>query len=307
MQDKRIKLIYFSLGGSEVRQLSLSWQKLTGIASLGFVFLILFVSLFLHIFTDFFHSWQVTHLSKSNFQLEKLLTEMEKKVKTIESKVNVIQNTDDDLRVFVDLPIIDSDIKKLGVGGSVYDSYSSHSALDETTRIHAIKVKQIIDNIAQRVELASDSRQEIMKKYQDDIQQLKQTPSIRPVVGGRISAQFGMRLDPFVDKFKPHHGIDISAPRGTDIYAAADGKIIETKTRYRPNYGYGKQIIVDHGYGMKTRYAHLSKVLVKPGQKITRYTVIGKVGDTGRSTGPHLHYEVLKEGKTVNPALYLID
>lgn len=307
MQDKRIKLIYFSMGGSEVKQLCLGWKKIIGILSLSFVFVLLFVFLILQIFTDFFHNWQVARLSKSNSQLEELLTEMGQKINKIETKVKYLEKEDDDLRVFVDLPVIDSDTRELGIGGYSEDTYANYTSIENDALDQAIKIQRMIENMEQRVTLASDSRNDIMNKYNEDLRQLKSTPSIRPVLGGRVTASYGLRLDPFVDKYRTHEGLDISAPRGTDIHATADGRVVEVQSKYEPNKDFGKYIVIDHGYGYQTRYAHLHKILVTRGQKVKRYDVIGKVGDTGRSTGPHLHYEVLVNNKKKDPGKYIID
>lgn len=307
MQDKRIKLIYFSMGGSGVKQISLGWKKTVGLSLVTFVLLLVFVFGILQVFTDFFHNWQVTRLSKSNTQLQYLLTEMGEKINEIETKVRFLEKEDDDLRVFVDLPAIDGDTRNLGIGGQSVNTYANYTSIDENELDKAIKIQRMIDNMEQRVSLASDSRNDIMTKYNEDLQQLKHTPSIRPVVGGRISAMFGLRIDPFVEKYRPHEGIDITAPRGTDIHAAADGRVVEVHRKYEPNKSFGKYIVVDHGYGYTTIYGHLHKILVNPGQKIKRYDIIGKVGDTGRSTGPHLHYEVHVNNKKVDPSNYIID
>ena len=115
----------------------------------------------------------------------------------------------------------------------------------------------------------------------------------------RISSYFGWRQDPVYRNIrKMHEGIDFTAPRGTEIHVTGNGVVEEIKLSRR---GYGNQIIINHGFGYKSRYAHLSKILVKEGQKVTRGEVIGLVGNTGKSVGPHLHYEVLKNNRPINP------
>ncbi len=131
---------------------------------------------------------------------------------------------------------------------------------------------------------------------------LAATPSIMPVRGW-FSHGYGWRKDPFTGKRAFHRGVDIVAPQGTPIAAPADG-VVSRAGRLGP---YGKSIDISHGYGYVTRYAHLSEVLVKPGQKVSRGDKIGAVGSTGRSTGPHLHYEMFRDGRRVNPWKYLGD
>ncbi|MBN1542673.1 M23 family metallopeptidase [candidate division KSB1 bacterium] len=309
MRNKQIKVIYFSFGGSDVREISLDWKKIIAIFSTVFTLLLFLASVVVGLTTDFFHNRQVTHLSKANKQLNGLLDDMTRRVSVLETQVQDLEKEDNDLRIFVDLPQIDSDVRKLGIGGHSLAAYGNGNteSIPEDTRSEAMRVKNLLDNLEQRIQIAADSRSEILNKYSEDLKKIKHTPSIRPVINGRYTDRFGFRLDPLVDKVRPHHGLDIAAPRGTPIYAAADGVVNLVVEKYRPNYGYGKLVEIDHGYGFKTRYAHLNKILVKKGQKITRHTIIGHVGDTGRSTGPHLHYEVLAQNKPVNPELYILD
>jgi murein DD-endopeptidase MepM/ murein hydrolase activator NlpD len=125
-------------------------------------------------------------------------------------------------------------------------------------------------------------------------------PSIWPV-HGRISAAFGERLDPLDGEGAFHAGVDIAAPIGTDIESPADGIVLEAG----PDAGYGKSILIDHGYGIATRYGHLSRIDVVVGQEVNRGQIIGAVGMTGRATGPHLHYEVHVHDTPVNPVRYM--
>ncbi|MBD3374972.1 peptidoglycan DD-metalloendopeptidase family protein [candidate division KSB1 bacterium] len=307
MRNKQIKLIYFSYGGSDVKQISLGWKNIVGFAVATFTILLFFVSVMIGLFTDFYHNWQVNHLNKTNGQLLVFLDEMTEKVKTLQQQVSVLEKEDNDLRVFVDLPQIDSDVRKLGVGGHDQFTINDFSSISDDTRNSALKVKGILDNLERRIQVAQESREEILQKYAQDLKQIKHTPSIRPVVQGRYTDRFGPRIDPLIEQIRPHYGLDISAPRGTPVYATADGVVTDVVERYKPNVGYGKMVEVDHGYGLVTKYAHLHKILVKKGQKITRHTIVGQVGDTGRSTGPHLHYEVVLEGKHKDPENFILN
>lgn len=307
MRNKQVKLIYFSLGGSEQKQVSFGWRKVVSYSALLFLGFFLITTIFLSITTDVFHDWRVSNLSRSNQRLHELLSDMTFQVQSIEEKVQKLEKQDDDLRVFVDMPPINNDVKQLGVGGQTYNLPLDPNSGITNPNEEAIKIRRLLDNLLQRLELAMESRQEITKQYYENLRKLKQTPSIRPIWGGRVTDKFGYRLDPFIDRFLHHDGIDFSAPRGTDIYASADGVVSEIVTRYRPNHSYGKYVIIDHGFGVKTRYAHLETILIKLGQTITRHTIIGKVGDTGKSTGPHLHYEVMVEGKPTDPERFILD
>ena len=148
------------------------------------------------------------------------------------------------------------------------------------------------------------SLDEIEKLVKDKQEMLAAIPSIQPIRNDdmtRIASGFGMRTDPFDKSRKMHQGLDFSAPRNTPIYAASNGTITRADSR---SSGYGKHIRINHGYGYQTIYAHLDSYNVKRGQRVKKGDVIGYVGNTGRSKGFHLHYEVLKDGKRVNPVNY---
>lgn len=130
--------------------------------------------------------------------------------------------------------------------------------------------------------------------------EISTVPSIWPV-RGQVTAAFGQRMDPFSGEGTFHAGLDISAPYGAGVEAAADGIVFYVG----PDQGYGNEVLIDHGYGIKTKYGHLSKIYVVLGQEVTRGQTIGAVGMTGKTTGPHLHYEVLVHETPVNPAKYL--
>jgi murein DD-endopeptidase MepM/ murein hydrolase activator NlpD len=157
-----------------------------------------------------------------------------------------------------------------------------------------------VDILASRADLLDESLAQIDAAHQRRIAILSSTPNMMPVRGW-FSHGFGWRKDPWTGDREFHRGIDIVADSGTRILAPADGVI--SGTARKPDYG--KVVDVSHGFGYVTRFAHMSEILVKPGQRIRRGDVIGRVGSTGRSTGPHLHYEVFRDGRRVNPWKYL--
>ncbi len=144
---------------------------------------------------------------------------------------------------------------------------------------------------------STDSPLSFATPYQDS-----DTPSLWPV-RGPITAGFGQRMDPFTGEDAFHQGIDIAAPSGTPVRVAADGILFHAG----PAGTYGNEALIDHGYGITTKYAHLSRLFVKVGEEVHRGQIIGAVGVTGMTTGPHLHYEVLVQGEAVNPAMYMRD
>ena len=161
-----------------------------------------------------------------------------------------------------------------------------------------------LDSLSKRIQVQKASYDEIDKLVANKEQLLSHTPAIQPVSNQdltRVASGFGYRIDPIYKTTKMHAGIDFTAPQGTPIYATADGRV---STAGNTGNGYGNHVIINHGYGYETLYGHMVKVKSSPGQKVTRGEVIGWVGSTGKSTGPHCHYEVHRYGKPVNPINY---
>jgi len=161
-----------------------------------------------------------------------------------------------------------------------------------------------IQKLQKMVGEQSKSYQDVCALAQAQDQMLQSIPAIQPVSNKdlkRIASGFGMRVHPIYKIAKMHTGLDFSADIGTEIYATGDGTIEAVDSKLS---GYGHHVIIQHGYGFESLYAHMSKVIVRPGEKVTRGQVIGYVGNTGASTGPHLHYEVLRNGEKVDPAFY---
>ena len=154
--------------------------------------------------------------------------------------------------------------------------------------------------LQKRMEILDDSFGRVEEAWGERLKVLASTPSLAPL-SGFFSDGYGWRRDPIDGSREFHKGVDIVAPTGTPVRAAADGLV----TASGRMAGYGAMIQLSHGYGLASRYGHLSKILVAPGTRVKRGEVIGLVGSTGRSTGPHLHYEVLRSGNQVDPRKYL--
>jgi len=156
-----------------------------------------------------------------------------------------------------------------------------------------------------RLSIQSKSFDDLIKLAKNHNNKIQCIPAIQPVSNkdlSRISSGFGHRIDPHYGIRKMHTGTDFAAPRGTPVYATGNGKVIKAESKSRS--GYGKNIIIDHGYSYKTQYAHLNRLAVRLGQTVKRGELIGYVGSTGKSTSPHLHYEVRINDKKVNPIDY---
>ena len=241
--------------------------------------------------------------------LEKEITQLNLEYTKIENKINSAEKIIDDLykkdeniyRIILNAKSINKDIRQAGFGG--VNKYEDFEKFKSTDLI--IEISKKTEQIVKKLGVQSKSFDEIIKLAKDHKNKLKCIPAIQPVSDkdlSRISSGFGYRIDPHYGIRKLHTGTDFAAPRGTPIYATGNGTVIKAEKRSRT--GYGKYIIIDHGYNYKTQYAHLNKLAVNFGEKVKRGQLIGYVGSTGKSTSPHLHYEVRVNDEKVNPIDY---
>ena len=193
--------------------------------------------------------------------------------------------------------------QRIGVGGT--DRYAPLKEIDVTGVV--TKTVNKLDILSKQAELQEKSLNELLEVLQQKEHEARCLPIISPVNSrfmNRISSHFGWRRDPFTRRVRAHKGTDFSVPINTPVYATADGFISQAKVDYS-RVSYGVRVVVDHGYGYQTLYGHLNKIVVKKGQKVKRGQLIAYSGNTGRSTNPHLHYEVRKGGKQVQPMHYI--
>jgi len=237
---------------------------------------------------------QSREISNYKFQLDL----MNKKLDQLNIVLEEIEQRDNNIyRVLFEANPIPSEVRKAGFGGvnryENLEGFENSELVIETTKKIEILTKQIV--------IQSKSLDEIERLASEKEKLLAAIPSIQPIKKGdftRMASGYGYRTDPFNKSRKMHYGMDFTAPRGTPIYAASDGKVIRADSR---STGYGKHIRIYHGFGYVTLYGHLNKYNVRRGQKVKKGDVIGFVGSTGRSQAPHLHYEVHKDKKRVNP------
>ena len=211
-----------------------------------------------------------------------------------------IQQRDDNLyRVVLQADPVADAVRKAGFGGT--NRYEE--LMDMANSDLVVNTTQKMDMLNRQLYIQSKSFDEVVDLFKNHDEMLKCIPAIQPVANKNLkytASGYGMRIDPIYKTAKFHNGMDFSANIGTPVYATGDGVI--KKAGWQS--GYGKIIIVSHGFGYETWYAHLNKYNVRVGQKVVRGEVIGEVGNTGKSTGPHLHYEVHVKGKVVNPVNY---
>ncbi len=235
---------------------------------------------------------QLRQIQAENQALLQRHREYELGAQKLQAKVQNLQSIINKLGVMAGLDQNLPDAQVGGVGGA--------SSLE--AQAPAPAATDSLVNMDARLSSLTDKSTQLEKFYRDQSVLLASTPSVWPV-RGYLSANFGNRIDPFTGQRDFHPGIDISAPIGTKVLAPADGVVISVGEKG----GYGNAIVLNHQYGVATRYGHLSGYNVRPGQKVKRGDVIGFVGSTGRSTAPHLHYEVWVRDQAENPIHFILD
>ncbi len=243
------------------------------------------------------HSLNKALSTKVQTQKQRIL-EMGRKLRALEMKVADIEHLGRKIRDIAIGTEEEGESMLMGVGGVGLDVSVPQVETGERTDLLAAR----IGNLEKRIEQEETILDSIFTILNDKRSLLDSTPSIWPVKGW-VTSEFGYRVDPFTGRQELHEGLDIAARFGTPVLATADGIVVYAK--YERSFG--NTVIIEHGYGFSTLYAHLAEVYVQPGQRVERGQVVGAVGNTGRSTGPHLHYEVRKNGVPVDPRDYILD
>ena len=326
MDNKRIRLVFFSTWGSDYKQVELRISTFVGLF-VGFVLSVMLLGMGLLygsrlVINHFYYGYQQEKQSMLMRQFEQWKDRVENLSYRYERSqgrpgsmaITMFENRSDSTEslngrggAFVDED--DNILPALSATGGVPDGNLYHdSSIGEFSKGYKLlSSSDLIDQLEDRLSTSRQVHKVISEQFAKRRMELEHIPSIKPILRGRVTDFFGRRIDPFVRRIRHHRGIDIAAPRGTEVYSPAAGTVEFVKTRYQLNRGYGRVVIINHGYGMKTLYGHLWKVKVKPGQKIDRWDVLGLVGDTGRATGPHLHYEVWVDGKARDPGEFIIN
>lgn len=311
MQDRKVRLAFFSLGGSSYRQIEMGW--LTFVFSLLLCIALLFGAAAAAVwsFSSFYQKRQLAAIERDHQKLRQNLKLWEQRVRQMAAGVNgvepqVVNEADLDDLSKSPLP---SQLVVLDAEDNI-DPVVSMETQPEAKPDIMVAASPATDFLSR---LEADFRQnreiqkEIADRFEKDPAQAEHLPTIGPLVRGHITDLFGKRSDPFHSRTRHHNGIDIGAPYGREVYAPAAGVVEMVKLKYTKGRGYGKAVLINHGYGVKTLYGHLMQVDVKYGEKVDRWKVIGRVGATGRATGPHLHYEVWVNGKAKDPLQYILN
>src|SRR5215210_4943998 len=228
---------------------------------------------------------EVTRLQKENDELRQVNQTFEASIQKLQDQLTSYEDRTRDLAIVAGVESLGDGVEA-GIGGGAPDEAS----LTDLPKMQARAA--LLDGVLETVEDRLEQR----------MRWISSTPAITPV-RGILTSGFGYRADPMTHGRGNHQGIDIAAAYGLPVHASGDGLVLQAGEQG----GLGKAVFIAHGYGLTSRYGHMSAITVRPGQRIERGDVIGKVGNTGRSTGPHLHYEVRMDGEPLNPIGYMLD
>ena len=302
MRSKSYTFLYVPESNTAVKTLKI--PRLYLLAALAFV--IVFIA-----FTGFVvvkysskvrETYKLAGVQKENKLLKKNLDELSSQVAMLCNQIAQNFNFQKKARLLANLDEIDDDVSAVGVGGPEFSYVRSLSVLDDASRDKIQSLGDDLDRLLRQTKLQKESYEDIITNLSSKFEELNSTPSIRPIPHGFISSRFGRRMDPFTGRLARHRGLDFSVRLGTPIFSTADGVV--TYARRWSNFG--NVVEISHGSSFVTRYAHVSKIFVKKGQKVKRGDIIARVGSTGKSTAAHLHYEVHRKGIPVNPLAYIL-
>ncbi len=242
---------------------------------------------------------QVERVENLRSQYEIIYKDLEATAQTLDE----LQKRDDSLyRKIYGMPPVSKARRLVGIGGSEKNNNLKNYDFGE----HIVNASAKVDHNIRRMFVQSKSYEELLKLVKNKEEMASHIPAIQPILPKdltRFGSPFGMRMHPILGYARMHYGVDLTAPTGTPIYAPGDGVVFRSGW----SNGFGKHVRIDHGYGYVTVYGHMSKLHVRPGQKVKRGDIIGEVGSTGLSTSPHLHYEVRINGQWVNPVNFYYD
>ena len=244
---------------------------------------------------------RTSRLQDENSRLTQEIGELHGRLSSLSDTLSQISQRDAKIRVLANLDPIDPSVQAAGIGGPTL-APRPLLPTESTAMRRTQDIRVDLNALIRRANLLASSFEEAKDSLASHSQRLAATPSIMPTQGWLTSAFSSMREHPILHIARPHEGIDVAAPTGTPIEAPAAGRVVEVGWES----GYGNVVVLDHGYGIETKFAHTSKVLVRTGQRVKRGDRIALVGSTGLATGPHLHYEVHVNGRPVDPLRYVL-
>ncbi|MCZ6760706.1 MAG: M23 family metallopeptidase [Gemmatimonadetes bacterium] len=248
---------------------------------------------------------RLDRLQETNSLLAQELDRAETVVATLGDTIAAITDRNRQIRLLAGLEATDPAVLQAGVGGPADPSPEDESLAESLLGNRSLDMREALDGLVRRASILSASFQQAEDSLTAHVERLRRTPSLRPITSALSWFTSGFRRDrvhPIHGEARAHEGIDISADMNTPIIASAAGTVIDAG--WVP--GYGQLVTIDHGFGVVTKYAHASRILVRVGQRVERNEEVALVGSSGISTGPHLHYEVIVDGKNIDPWNYII-
>jgi len=288
-----------------VRQFSFTREIARIGVGTGLLVLSVLVSLAIGFFVKEGHRLRANRLATQNELLAGEVESIRHRLAVLETSLGELSERDEQFRLIAGLEPIDDDVQLAGIGGPGTATLQSSELyrLDPEQGRLAFTTAYDLNAMIRRAKVLAASWSEAIDSLNAQHDRLESTPSIMPTMGYISSVFSRSRVHPILDRARPHEGLDIAARHGTPILAAAKGRVVFAGMRGN----YGRMVEIDHGYGFVTRYAHASRILVRKGQEVKRGDKIAEIGSSGLSTGPHLHYEVLVNGRSVNPRNYFFD
>lgn len=305
MGKKSYTVIVVPDNNAEVRRYRVRKTLLTQVASGVGVLVLLITAGTVHYFKVAKDASENRYLREENLALQGQLKTIRERIDHIGSTLDRVERFDQKLRA---LTLLSDPQRNLAMGPTEQqpgtgvpaggDNQFAHATAQETP----VALTSRLDRLSAEATRQEQNLQELQAYFQDQKSLLASIPSIWPTRGW-VTSDFGQRLDPYTADKVMHAGLDIAAPHGKEVEAPSDGTVVFAGLEG----GYGNVLVIDHGYGIKTRYGHLSQLLVKAGDKVVRGQKVALVGNTGRSTGPHLHYEVRVNGVAQNPRKFILE
>lgn len=302
MAERRWTLLIVPEGVDSARSISVSERALRRLAPFaGAVALLCLISV----------GYAISQVGSASAQRASDARQLHEELADLRSRLNVLQDTiarigerDEKLRLLAGLDSVGTEVRQAGIGGPGIPTLEQDPLFRSNPELGrlAFGARSDIDGLIRRANVLAASFAEINDTLAAHVERLERTPSIMPTAGWLSSSFARNRRHPILHIRRPHEGIDVSAPMGSPIVAPAAGRV----KRVAKERGYGNVLEIDHGNGIVTKYAHTSKILVKRGEKVTRGQVVAKVGNSGLSTGPHLHYEIHVNGRVVDPLSYVL-
>jgi Peptidase family M23 len=303
MAERRWSVVWVPHGAGASRSWSVSYRTikiLTGTAAGCALIGAAFVLTAIRKTVD---SSRLGRLEEANRLLAQEVVSTRTLLRQVNDSVAAIMRQDEMVRLLAGLPPHSPDVLQAGVGGPAPKPTEAQLVLASTPAgEQALQMHLDVEGMIRRADLLAHSFEEARDSLQAHQDEMRHTPSIMPTRGFISSPFTEARLHPIFHDMRPHLGIDIAAPMGTPIVAPAAGLVIDINNDPE---GYGKFVRIDHGYGVVTLYGHCSKILVRIGQRVKRGDDIALIGDTGLSSGPHLHYEIEVNGHAINPMKYI--